>query len=107
MNSGLQILKLVVNETKLKLNKKSEYCFTSLLHIEAISQQKEARSRDYTYSYFELFQGFFLVHSTLDIAVHSMPLNSMEHCICTTMMTNIRPERHSNLVHPGYKPQSI
>ena len=67
MNSGLQILKFVVNETKLKLNKKSEYCFTSLLHIEAISQQKEARSRDYTYSYFELFQGFFLVHSTLDI----------------------------------------
>ena len=27
--------------------------------------------------------------------------------MCTTTMTNIRPDRDSNLVPPGYKPQSI
>ena len=60
------------------------------------------------YSYFEWLQGFFIVYSTIDSTVHSMPLNSLEHCICTTtMMTNIRPDRDSNLVPPGYKPQSI
>ena len=30
-----------------------------------------------------------------------------EHCICTTTMTNIRTDRDSNLVPPGYKPQLI
>ena len=39
--------------------------------------------------------------------VHSRPLNGLEHCICTTTMTNIRPDRDSNLVTLGYKPQSI
>ena len=43
---------------------------------------------------------------TVPEAAHYMPLNSLEHCICTTTMTNIRPERHSNLVPPGYKPQA-
>ena len=47
------------------------------------------------------------MHSTIGSTVHSMPLNSLEHCICTTTMTNIRPDRDSNLVPPGYKPQSI
>ena len=59
------------------------------------------------YSYFECLQGFFIVHGTIGSTVHSMPLNSLEHCICTTTMTNIRPDRDSNLVPPGYKPQSI
>ena len=59
------------------------------------------------YSYFEWLQGFFIVHSTVGSTVHSMPLNSLEHCICTTTMTNIRLDRDSNLVPPGYKPQSI
>ena len=45
--------------------------------------------------------------AVIDSTVHSMPLNSLEHCICTTTMTNIRPDRDSSLVHPGYKPQSI
>ena len=36
--------------------------------------------------------------------VHSRHLDSLEHCICTTTMTNIRPDRDSNLVHPGYRP---
>ena len=48
-----------------------------------------------------------IVHSTIGSTVHSMPLNSLERCICTTTMTNIRPDRDSNLVPPGYKPQSI
>ena len=59
------------------------------------------------YSYFEWPQGFFIVRSTIGSTVHSMPLNSLEHCICTTTMSNIRPDRDSILVPPGYKPQSI
>ena len=73
----------------------------------AILRQKEVRSRDYALLLFRMIQGFFIVHSTIDSTVHSMPFNSLEHCICTTMMTNIRPDRDSNLVPPGYKPQSI
>ena len=49
----------------------------------------------------------FIVHSTIGSTVHSMSLNSLKHCICTITMTNIRPDRDSNLVPPGYKPQSI
>ena len=59
------------------------------------------------YSYVEWLQGFFIVHSIIGSTVHSMPLNSLKYCICTTTMTNIRPDRDSNLVHPGCKPQSI
>ena len=59
------------------------------------------------YSYFEWLQDFFIVYSTIDSTVHSMPLNSLEYCICTTTMTNIWPARDSNLVPSGYKPQSI
>ena len=44
------------------------------------------------------------MHSSTGSTVHSMPLNSLEHCICTTTMSNIRPDRDSNLVPPGYKP---
>ena len=33
---------------------------------------------------------FFVVHSTIGSTVHSMPLNSLEYCICTTTMTNRR-----------------
>ena len=59
------------------------------------------------YSYFELFQGFFIEHSTIGSTVHPRSLNRLEHCICTTTMTNIRPDRDSNLILPDYKPQSI
>ena len=54
-------------------------------------------------------QGFFIEHSrpTIGSTIHSRPLDSLKHCICTTIMTNIRPDRDSNLVPPGYKPQSI
>ena len=50
---------------------------------------------------------FFIVHITIGSNVHSRPLNSLEHCICTTTVINIRPDRDSNLIPPGYKPQSI
>ena len=84
-----------------------EYCFTSL---SAQSWQYRDRRKPEAgivpYSYFEWLQGFFIVHSTIGSTVHSMILNSLEHCICTTTITNVRPDRDSNLVPPGYKPQS-
>ena len=53
------------------------------------------------------FMVFFIVHSTIDSTIHFMSLKSFEHCICTATMTNIRPNRDSNLVPPCCKPQSI
>ena len=61
--------------------------YVAFCTIMAISRQKEARNRDYAYSYFEWLQG----HSTIGNTVHFMHLKSLEHCICTAMMTNIRP----------------
>ena len=82
--------------------------YVAFCTIMAISRHKEARIRDYAlYSYVEWLQGFFIAHSAIGSTVHSRPLNSVEHCICTTTMTNIRPDRDSNLVLPGNKPQSI
>ena len=82
--------------------------YVAFCTIMAISRQKEARKAGtMPYSYFEWLQGFFIVHSTRGSTVHSMPLNSLEHCICITTMTNIRLDRDLNLVPPGYKPQSI
>ena len=56
---------------------------------------------------FKWFQGFFIMNSSIGCTVHAMPLNSLEHCICTTTMTNILHDRDSNMVPPGYKPQLI
>ena len=36
------------------------------------------------------------MHSTIDSTAHSMPLSSLEQCICTASMPNIRPGRDSN-----------
>ena len=47
--------------------------------------------------YFEWLQGYIIVHGIIGSTVHSMPLNSLEHCICTTIMQNIRPDRDSHL----------
>ena len=62
-----------------------------------------------SYSYFN--ESYRVLYSAqqaiIDITVHSMPLNRLEHCICPTTMTNIRPDRDSDLVPPGYKPESI
>ena len=49
----------------------------------------------------------YMVYSTTCSTVHYRPLNSLEHCICTVTMTNIRPDRDSNPVLQGFKPQSI
>ena len=46
----------------------------------------------------EWLQGFFMVHRPIDSTAHSRPLNSLDHCICTTPMTNIRTSRDSNPV---------
>ena len=76
----------------------SEYCFTSL---SAQSWQYRDRrvpeARTIPYSYFEWLQALFIVHSTKGSTVHSMSSNSLEHCICTTMMANIRPDRDENV----------
>ena len=42
---------------------------------------------------------FFIVHSTVDSTAH-MFLNSSKHCVCTTMVTNIRLGRDSNSLGP-------
>ena len=39
------------------------------------------------------FKVFFILHSNIDITIYSKPLNSSEHCMCTTPMTNIRHGR--------------
>ena len=72
-------------------------------------RQKEARSQDYALLLFRMTSRvrYFIVHSTIGSTVHFRPLNSLEHCICTTTTTNIRPDWDSYLVPPGYKPQSI
>ena len=58
-----------------------EYCFTSL---SAQSWQFRDRMKpvagNMPYSYFEWHQEFFTVHSTIIRTVHSMPLNSLQHC---------------------------
>ena len=85
-----------------------EYCFTSLS-----AQSWQYRNRwkleavTMPYSYFEWPKGLFIVHSTIGSTVHSSLLNSLEHCICTTSITNIRPDRDSNLVPLGYKPAPV
>ena len=85
-----------------------EYRFTSLsAQSWQYRDRRKPEAGTIPYSYFEWLQVFFIVHSTIGSTIHSMPLNSLEHCECTTTMTNIRPDRDSNLVPPGYKPQSI
>ena len=78
--------------------------YVAFCTIMGISRQKEARRRDYAPL---LFRMTLIVHSTIGSTVHSMPLNKLEHYICTPTITNIRPNRASNLAPPGYKPQSI
>ena len=81
--------------------------YVALCTIMAISRQKAAWSRNYCPTLIEWLQGFFKVHSTINTTSHShsRPLSSLEHCICTTLMSNIRPGRDSNPVHLSFKPQ--
>ena len=57
------------------------------------------------YTFIEQFQGLFIVHNTIDNTAHSRPLNSLEHCIGTTSMTNIRSGRVSYPVPLSSEPQ--
>ena len=54
---------------------------------------------------FEWLQGFFIIYSTIDSTTQYIPLNSLEHCTCTTSMTNNRPGRDSNQVPLSFEPQ--
>ena len=71
--------------------------------IMEISRQKETRSRDYALIFSNNFKVFFILQSTIDSTAHSRPLNSLEHCICTTLMTNMRHGRNSNPVHLSFE----
>ena len=95
----------------------SEYFSTSLsAHHGNIAKEESPKpglcstltSNDFkVFSLSTLSTIFFIVYNTIGNTVHSMPLNSLEHGICTATMTNIRPDRDSNLVRPGYKAQSM
>ena len=86
----------------------SEYCFTSLsAQSWQYRDRRKPEAGNMPYSYFEWLQEFFIVHSTIGSTEHSKPMNSLEHCISTTTMANIRPDWDSNLVPPGYKLLSI
>ena len=78
---------------------KGEYCFTS-------PPAESWQYRDYALLLFRMNSKVFIVHSNIGSPAHSMPLSSLEQCICTITMKNIRPDWDSNPVS-GYKPQSI
>ena len=93
-------------------NKHKHIALRRFLHIEAISRQKGARSRNYSLHLFRITSMVLYSEqgSTMDSTVGPtlhMPLNNLEHCICTTTMTHIQFDGDSNLLPPGYKPQSI
>ena len=72
----------------------------------AISRQNEARSRDYAIHLSNDFKGSLQSTSPyIDSTTQSIPLNILEHCICTNSMANIRPGRMSNSVPLSFKPQ--
>ena len=74
----------------------------------AISRQKEVRSQDFALLLFRMtLRALYSSQYPIGSTINSMPLDSLEHCICTTTMTNIRPNLNSNIVPLGYKPQSI
>ena len=50
-------------------------------------------------------QGFIIMRITIHNIVPSRPLNSLEHCLCSTSMTNIRTGRDSKPVPLSFKPQ--
>ena len=86
----------------------SEYCFTSLSAQSWQYRDRRSPKQGLCPTLISHdFKGFFIVHSAIGSTVHSRLLNSLDHCICTTTMTNILPYLNSSLVLPGYKPQSI
>ena len=57
--------------------------------------QSEMHVSQVTESKYWTMPYYYQVHSSIDGTAHSSPLNSLEHCICTTPRTNIRPSRDS------------
>ena len=55
--------------------------------------------------FIEWIQGFIIVHTSINSTAHSWPLNSLQHCVCTTSMKSIWPDRDSNPVHLSFEPQ--
>ena len=74
----------------------SEFCFTS--RFDNIATEGNSKS-GLSPTLIEWCQGFFKVHSSIDSTAHFLPLNSLEHWICATTMTNIRSDQDSNPVH--------
>ena len=78
----------------------SEYLFTSLSK-QSWQYRDRMKPEVGIMSYSNrMISGLLLVHSTIDSTVHSRPLNSLEHCICTTSMTNSPPGRDSLSFEP-------
>ena len=81
----------------------SEWIFhyVAICIIMAVSRQKESLSRDYALL---LSNDLRLYYSAQYHRKHARRLNSLEHCISTTSMTNIRPYRDSNWVSLSFEP---
>ena len=71
----------------------SEYCFT-FCTIMTISRQKGTQSREDAPILSKDFKCFFY-SAKYNRTVRSISSNSLEHCRCTTSMTNIQPGRDS------------
>ena len=65
----------------------SEYCFQH--NHGNITTERSPKSGQCP-TLIEWPQGLFTLHSTIDIIAHSMPLISLEYCVCTTSITNIQ-----------------
>ena len=66
----------------------SEYCLTSL-PTESLQYRERIKTEAWTMPY-PYFKGSLLCTvRTIGSTVHPMPLNSLEHCVCTTTMINI------------------
>ena len=70
-----------------------DIALSRFLHIMAIVAEWKLYS-----TILEWLQELFIVHGTIDSTIHFRSLNSLEHCICTAWMTNIRPGLDSNPV---------
>ena len=73
-----------------------------------ISGQKETRSQDYALLLIRMIlRVLYSAQYHREHYTQAMSLNSLEHFMYTTQMTNIRHNRYANLAPPGYNSQSI
>ena len=83
----------------------------SLTHVAFCTKSWQYRDRSQPEAYYALLL-FRMTSRFVDSAQYhrqhcTLSRQSLEHCICTATMTNNRLDRDSNMVPPGYKPQSI